>query len=268
MHASAAASTYGMARISRSAAIIILQAMRSLTRGTVRAVALARHQPFQPLVSTSTSSRVPVLYSHGCVCVVVRTYHGHGSRVAEFLRLQLVPQTNSNWFAVVLDTDRPERWTTPLRDVVQSANVGDRAIVSNHTVTHYSGNGSYRLTDQAITECPSQCRWLMCTRQSLPPRGALDCRPRVRRRVDWTRTGPCRTGRRLGCERHCRWMAVEGREADTTVALPERVGVRCSAQQYLDRRCRAAPWPMPYGGGANARTPQVSSSAHCSILVV
>jgi len=63
----------------------------------------------------------------------------------------------------VLDTDRPERWTTPLRDVVQSANVGDRAIVSNHTATHYSGNGSYRLTDQAITECPSQCRWLMCT---------------------------------------------------------------------------------------------------------
>jgi len=152
-----------MARISRSGTIIILQATRSLTRGAVHAVALARHQPFQPLASNSTSARVPVLYSDGCVCVVVPTYHGHGSRVAEFLRIQLVPQTNSNWFAVVLDTDRPERWTTPLRDVVQSANVGDRAIVSNHTATHYSGNGSYRLTDQAITECPSQCRWLMCT---------------------------------------------------------------------------------------------------------
>ena len=83
--------------------------------------------------------------------------------MADFLRLQLVPQTNSNWFAVVVDTDRPEQWTTPLRDVVQSADVGDRAIVSNHTATRYSGNESYRLTDQAIAECPSQCRWLMCT---------------------------------------------------------------------------------------------------------
>ena len=49
MHASAATSTYGMARISRSGTIIILHAARSLTRGAVRAVALARHQPFQLL---------------------------------------------------------------------------------------------------------------------------------------------------------------------------------------------------------------------------
>ena len=267
MHGSAATSTYGMARISRSAAIIILQAMRSLTRGTVRAVALARHQPFQPLVSTSTSSRVPVLYSHGCVCVVVRTYHGHGSRVAEFLRLQLVPQTNSNWFAVVLDTDRPERWTTPLRDVVQSANVGDRAIVSNHTVTHYSGNGSYRLTDQAITECPSQCRWLMCTRQSLPPRGALDCRPRVRRRVDGREPDHAEQDGDLAASvitDGWRWKVVRR----TLLSHSPNEWECAIQQQYLDRRCRAAPWPMPYGGGANERTPQVSSSAHCSILVV
>lgn len=100
------------------------------------------------------------------VCVVVRTWSGHAAsgQLEHMLTRVLARQSNSNWHAIIVDTDTsPWPPNNGLEELIQRAN--DSRIVPSHRRASRPFNElySYVLTDSAIAQCPSDCSWLLVT---------------------------------------------------------------------------------------------------------